>query len=169
MKNYFAKKLEVVKGGLSNNKGFSLVELIIVIAIMAVLMGVLAPQFIKYVEQSREATDMQGVNSVLTAIKTSSVDSSVYDDITADGLEFDLTTPGSNALATALKDVGITGMSWKSSNGTDSNMKITAYMNTSTKTVEYFVSSDCEEAGWTAADLATSLGIYDKKQTATDG
>ncbi len=36
------------------NKGFSLVELIIVIAIMAVLVGVLAPQFIKYVEQSRD-------------------------------------------------------------------------------------------------------------------
>lgn len=31
------------------NKGFSLVELIIVIAIMAVLVGVLAPQFLKYV------------------------------------------------------------------------------------------------------------------------
>ena len=35
------------------NKGFSLVELIIVIAIMAVLVGVLAPQYIKYVEKSR--------------------------------------------------------------------------------------------------------------------
>ena len=34
-----------------NNKGFSLVELIVVIAIMAVLVGVLAPQFIKYVER----------------------------------------------------------------------------------------------------------------------
>jgi type IV pilus assembly protein PilA len=31
----------------ANNQGFSLVELIIVIAIMAVLVGVLAPQFIK--------------------------------------------------------------------------------------------------------------------------
>ena len=41
------------------NKGFSLVELIIVIAIMAVLVGVLAPQFIKYVEQSRRSKDIQ--------------------------------------------------------------------------------------------------------------
>lgn len=32
-----------------NNKGFSLVELIIVIAIMAILAGVLAPQFVKYI------------------------------------------------------------------------------------------------------------------------
>lgn len=50
-----------------NNSGFSLVELIIVIAIMAVLIGVLAPQFIKYVERSRESTDLQNIEEVKTA------------------------------------------------------------------------------------------------------
>ncbi len=54
----------------TNNKGFSLVELIIVIAIMAVLIGVLAPQFIKYVERSRESTDLQNVEEMKTAIET---------------------------------------------------------------------------------------------------
>ncbi|MCI6164409.1 MAG: type II secretion system GspH family protein, partial [Lachnospira sp.] len=39
------------------NKGFSLVELIVVIAIMAVLVGVLAPTLIRNVEKSRESTD----------------------------------------------------------------------------------------------------------------
>ena len=34
-----------------NNKGFSLVELIVVVAIMAVLVGVLAPAYLKYVEK----------------------------------------------------------------------------------------------------------------------
>lgn len=53
-----------------NNKGFSLVELIVVIAIMAVLVGVLAPQLIKYVEKSREATDIQNCDSIATALKT---------------------------------------------------------------------------------------------------
>lgn len=42
---------------MKNNKGMSLIELIIVIAIMAVMMGILAPQFMKYVEGSRVSKD----------------------------------------------------------------------------------------------------------------
>ncbi|MDD6191832.1 MAG: type II secretion system protein [Lachnospiraceae bacterium] len=51
-----------------NNKGFSLVELIVVIAIMIVLVAVLAPVFTKYVEQSRRATDVQNANTIASAI-----------------------------------------------------------------------------------------------------
>ncbi len=52
-----------------NNKGFSLVELIIVIAIMAVLMGVLAPSLLKYVEDSRIQTDETAMAEVMNAAK----------------------------------------------------------------------------------------------------
>ena len=51
-----------------NNKGFSLVELIVVIAIMAVLVGVLAPQFIKYVESSRRSTDVSNAETIRSAV-----------------------------------------------------------------------------------------------------
>lgn len=51
-----------------NNKGFSLVELIVVIAIMAVLVGVLAPQFIKYVESSRRSTDISNAQNIQSAV-----------------------------------------------------------------------------------------------------
>ena len=57
-----------------NNKGFSLVELIIVIAIMAVLMGVLAPQYLKYVKQSKISTDITNAENVATAVNAEIAD-----------------------------------------------------------------------------------------------
>jgi type IV pilus assembly protein PilA len=50
-----------------NNKGFSLVELIIVIAIMAILVGVVGTQVIPYLENSRKAKDQQVISSWNTA------------------------------------------------------------------------------------------------------
>lgn len=61
------------------NKGFSLVELIIVIAIMAILIGVMAPQLMKYVERSRESADKQVADTVRTAIVTALLDPAVED------------------------------------------------------------------------------------------
>lgn len=57
-----------------NNKGFSLVELIIVIAIMAVLVGVLAPQYMRYVERSRVSADTEVASGLQGAITTALLD-----------------------------------------------------------------------------------------------
>ena len=59
---------------MKNNKGFSLVELIIVIAIMAILVGVMAPQLIKYIEKSKVSADTQLADSVHTAVLTAMMD-----------------------------------------------------------------------------------------------
>ena len=47
-----------------SNKGFTLVELIIVVAIIAVLSAVVAPQYIKYVERSRQGVDASTLEEV---------------------------------------------------------------------------------------------------------
>ena len=61
------------------NKGFSLVELIVVIAIMAVLVGVLAPTLIKNIEKSRKSKDEQNLDTVKGAITTVLADEKYYD------------------------------------------------------------------------------------------
>lgn len=57
-----------------NDRGFSLVELIIVIAIMAILIVVLAPQYLRYVERSRNSTDLQNATTIVDAIQIYAAD-----------------------------------------------------------------------------------------------
>lgn len=68
---------------MKNNKGFSLVELIIVIAIMAILVGVMAPQLIKYIEKSNVSADTQLAGTVQTAVTTAMMDPEVLANQTA--------------------------------------------------------------------------------------
>ena len=49
-----------------DNKGFSLVELIIVIAIMAILVGVVGTQVLPYIDKSRHAKDVQVLSGLCT-------------------------------------------------------------------------------------------------------
>ena len=83
-----------------NNKGFSLVELIIVIAIMAVLVGVLAPQFIKYVESSKQSTDIDNVSSYKTAVEAFMAED------TSDDITITITTTGVYA-SEDFSDIGL--------------------------------------------------------------
>lgn len=57
-----------------DNKGFSLVELIIVVAIMAILVGLLAPQYLKYVEKSRKSADASNLNEMVQAVQVYAAD-----------------------------------------------------------------------------------------------
>lgn len=61
----------------TNNKGFSLVELIIVVAIMAVLVGVLAPQYLKYLDKSKKGVDEQMCDNLRQAMTTCYLDPNI--------------------------------------------------------------------------------------------
>lgn len=102
-----------------NNKGFSLVELIIVVAIMAILIGVLAPQYIKYVEKSRQSTDLQNIQALKTAIEAGAAG----EDITADttitvtgGTSGMQVTTSASGLAGVTTPIALKSTGWPSGN-----------------------------------------------------
>jgi len=69
----------------TNNKGFSLVELIVAIAIMAVLMVVVAPQMLKYVDKARVQRDNSAIGEIANAVKIAMADQDIFDEVYGDG------------------------------------------------------------------------------------
>lgn len=63
-----------------NNKGFSLVELIVVMAIMAILAVTLAPRLTHYVEKARKSSDQEVINTILSTSVLSLADESIKAD-----------------------------------------------------------------------------------------
>lgn len=53
-----------------NNRGFTLAELLIVVAIIAVLVAIAIPVFTTQLEKSREATDVANVRSAYAGVVT---------------------------------------------------------------------------------------------------
>ncbi len=65
---------------MNKNKGFSLVELIVVVAIMAVLIGVLAPAYLSYVEKSRKGVDEDLAAEIARCVEIAFAEVDVYDE-----------------------------------------------------------------------------------------
>lgn len=77
------------------NKGFSLVELIVVIAIMAILAIVIAPQVMKYIGKSKDSVDDSNISLYKTAITTALSDEAIFSEVVTKGTySFDVTNAG---------------------------------------------------------------------------
>jgi len=81
-----------------DNKGFSLVELIIVIAIMAILVGIVGSQVLPYLNKSREAKDQQILSGWVTAALSAYSSNAAECTASSYTLDIDLsgTTPSSS-------------------------------------------------------------------------
>ncbi len=97
-----------------NNKGFSLVELIVVILIMAVLAVAVAPQVMKWVNNARIASDASNVDAIVSAIQ-------IYETKEAPDKDFSITSGNPGAWTLSGEDGtvdgglgGILGNDWKS-------------------------------------------------------
>ncbi|MBO5610238.1 MAG: type II secretion system protein [Eubacterium sp.] len=68
----------------SSNRGFSLVELIIVIAIMAILSAAIAPTLIRYINKARKADDIAAADAIGTTLQAAiTEDDELYDFVNA--------------------------------------------------------------------------------------
>ena len=68
-----------------NNKGFSLVELIVVVLIMAIIAVALAPQVMKWVDNSRRSTDEDNYNEMIANAQVALTDKAAYNAVYASG------------------------------------------------------------------------------------
>ena len=67
----------------SQNKGFSMVELIVIVAIMIVLLAILTPSLLRYTENSRTQKDDSAMDELCGTIKLALADADIFDEACA--------------------------------------------------------------------------------------
>ena len=103
-----------------NNKGFSLVELIVVVLIMAIIAVALAPQVMKWVGHSRTSTDAQTYDMLVENIQLALADEEVLGEVKGgSNITFTIsktgTTPATMGTKLTAKMNEICGANWTSS------------------------------------------------------
>lgn len=95
---------------MNKKKGFTLAELLIVVAIIAVLVGVAIPVFTAQLEKSREAVDLANIRSAYADCTTA-----VLTETDTDGATYTAGTPASASKSVTLSQKDTT--KWEGDNG----------------------------------------------------
>lgn len=93
-----------------DNRGFSLVELIVVVLIMAIIAVALAPQVMKWVHNSRMATDIQTRDSLKEQCQLALADVHAFDRVKNGGYMITITKNTSGNTSIVYDDVTGTGI-----------------------------------------------------------
>ena len=134
-----------------NEKGFTLAELLIVVAIIAILVGVAIPTFTDQLEKAREATDISNLRSAYAQIVTAALESPQ----TSTTIPVDMKQ---SRKGWQTESVEIAGADLKSTKAEDPQAN-------STLKVEYFKATDNADAYITIAGVKVT-GVFD---TTVDG
>lgn len=81
------KNERIEENTIQNENGFSLVELIVVILIMAVIAVALAPQIMKWVENSRVATDCSNYDSIVSAASIAMAEAPAHGEVCGQAMD----------------------------------------------------------------------------------
>ncbi|MEG1868376.1 MAG: prepilin-type N-terminal cleavage/methylation domain-containing protein [Clostridiales bacterium] len=73
-------------GAFKNKKGFTLVEVIVVLVILAILAAILVPKLIGWIDQSKEKTAIGEAHLVLSALQADGTEQYANQTSTADGI-----------------------------------------------------------------------------------
>ena len=77
-----------------NNKGFTLMEMLIVVAIIAVLVAIAIPVFTNQLEKSREATDVANIRSAYAEVMACAMTNATEADAAKNKVDLDDTNAG---------------------------------------------------------------------------
>ncbi len=109
----------------NNKHGFTLAELLIVVAIIAVLTAIAIPVFSSQLEKAREATDLANVRSAYAQVMVDALDDSVVTH-TDNGVTFTCAGAAGSRTVTAEVSLGQKQEGWQTANAATAVAGVTA-------------------------------------------